>query len=294
LNRRARIGIIVVLAGIGLLAFGVIVLNGLVRTSMTPPPAPTALPVITEKIAAASHDVAMGTLMKAGDVKMIDVPVGLVPRNAIQDVAAVVGKITKDQLVAGEYVLTHNLADPTNIQHDLAFTLGDQMVLMAFPAEDLMSSLNILQRGDVVDILTTLTEEVPLTDANGNVVSTGQEQKTETRYFTFPALQRVGVTAIVVDVLDQQQNNSNPVTSASANVSADEPLPTPTPEPKNVRTKSYLLAVSPQDAMVLKNLIDAGGKFDFVLRNPTSTELWDLSPVMREYIVERYQLKLAK
>jgi hypothetical protein len=61
---------------------------------------------------------------------------------------------------------------------------------------------------------------------------------------------------------------------------------------RNVR--AYLLAVSPQDALVLKHLQDAGGNFDFVLRSPTSTELYELTPVISDYLNDRYQLEYEK
>ena len=62
-------------------------------------------------------------------------------------------KLVKVPLVSGEMLLDHHLADPTNISHDIGFVMSENMVLMAFPAGDLMSSLNVLQRGDIVDIL---------------------------------------------------------------------------------------------------------------------------------------------
>jgi pilus assembly protein CpaB len=51
-----------------------------------------------------------------------------------------------------------------------------------------------------------------------------------------------------------------------------------------------MLALAPQDALVLKHLKDTGAIFDLVLRAPTSTELFDLTPVTSQYISERYQL----
>jgi Flp pilus assembly protein CpaB len=291
LNKRLRTGIIVVLAGIAVIFIGVFVIGNFVRQSLTPPPPPTAIPMITEKIVVASHDLALGTLLKASDLTLLDVPIGLTPRDVVTDIENAVGRITKAQVVSGEMMLGHNLADPTNISHDLAYILGKDLVVMAFPANDLMSQINLLQRGDVVDIFASVEVDTPKDQTGLTDTTTGQQQDTK-KLFTFDALQRVGITAIIIDIIDQNATN---VTSASANVTAGStPVPTPTPEPSSVVTKAYLLALTPQDALVLKHLVDADGRFDIVLRDPTSTELFNLSPVMKEYLIDRYQLKVKQ
>jgi pilus assembly protein CpaB len=212
----------------------------------------------------------------------------------ITDVEQAIGRITKAQMVSGEMLLAHNLADPTNISHDLAFIIGKDLVVMAFPANDLMSQINLLQRGDVVDIFASVEVSIPKDQTGLGDTNTDQKQEDQNKLFTFAALQRVGVTAIVVDIIESGREGGN-VTSASGSVSADStPVPTPTPEPSAVIVKAYLLALRPQDALVLKHLIDADGRFDFVLRDPTSTELFSLSPVMQEYLIDQYQLKLKE
>jgi hypothetical protein len=107
--------------------------------------------------------------------------------------------------------------------------------------------------------------------------------------FTFDALQRVGVTAIVVDILNQ---NTNEGTLPGANVGQTATTAQATAQPKDIRVRGYLLALTPQDALVLKHLRDIGGKFDIVLRNPTSTVLYQLNPVLMEYIIDKYQLNV--
>ncbi len=295
MNKRLRTGIIIVLAGIVVIFVGVFVLGNFVRQSLAPPPPPTAIPVITESIAVASHDLALGALLKASDLQLMDIPVGLTPRDVITDIEMAVGRITKAQMVSGEMILAHNLADPTNISHDLAFVLGKDLVVMAFPANDLMSQINLLQRGDVVDLFTSVEVEQPKGQTGLGDTTTDQQQQAQKKLFTFDALQRVGVTAIIIDIIDNKGSSGGSVTSAAANVTANStPVPTPTPEPSSVVTKAYLLALTPQDALVLKHLIDSGGIFDFVLRDPTSTELYSLSPVMQEYLIDRYQLKVKE
>ena len=55
-----------------------------------------------------------------------------------------------------------------------------------------------------------------------------------------------------------------------------------------------LLALDPQDALVLKHLKDSGAIVDIVLRSPTSRQLFELEPVMPEYLVDRYKLEFER
>ena len=95
-------------------------------------------------------------------------------------------------------------------------------------------------------------------------------------------MQRVGVTALVLDVI-QQEN--------TANVDPTQNGQQPAPEPES-RIRAYLLALNPRDALILKHLKDTGAIFDIVLRSPTSTIQFDLTPVTEEYIIEFYGLEI--
>jgi hypothetical protein len=55
---------------------------------------------------------------------------------------------------------------------------------------------------------------------------------------------------------------------------------------------AILLALNPQDALVLKHLKDTGAIFDIVLRSPTSELQFDLTPVTEQYIIEFYGLEI--
>ena len=291
MNRRLRTGIIIAVVGIAMIAIGLFVLGRLVRDSLAPLPAPTPIPVTTEKVLITTHDIAIGSLLSADDVVQVDMPIELRPRDALKDVAEAVGRMVKVNLVANELVLGHHLADPTNASHDLAFVIGDNQVLVAFPSGDLMSGLGVLQPGDNVDILVSINQIVKVIPASGQT-TTGQEEQTISKLFTFDAMQRVVIQAIIADVVTEE--GTAPVAATVVKNASGTPVPTPTPNPGVRNVRAYLLAVSPQDALVLKHLRDAGGNFDIVLRSPTSTELFELSPVLSDYLNDRYQLEIEK
>jgi pilus assembly protein CpaB len=88
-----------------------------------------------------------------------------------------------------------------------------------------------------------------------------------------------------LDVVSTDQNQNTGVNLGDQNAQTAESR-------MNTKINSYLLALSPQDALVLKHLNDTGATFDFVIRAPTSTTQFDLTPVTAEYIVELYGLEI--
>jgi Flp pilus assembly protein CpaB len=280
LNRRVLIGILIAVVGVALIGLGILAINRVLRQSFTPPAQPTPIVEATTDIVITTHDMAVGTVLNREDVTMATVPVTLVPRDALQTIESALGKIITSHLIQGEMVLQHHLADPTNVSHDIGYIIGDDQVLMAFPASDLMSGLGVLQRGDTIDIFATMT--LAVTPTTTTPVIGGTQQEKVPQLFTFDAFQRIELTAIVADVVTQSNTN------------AAQGEAQPTPNPADVRVRAYLLALNPQDALVLKNMIDTGANFDFVLRSPTSTTLFDVSPVTEDYLVQRFKLQAPR
>jgi pilus assembly protein CpaB len=291
LNRRVRIGILIALLGVGLVLTGFVVLSNFIQQSLAPLPAPTAVPPITQDVVVAARDVALGTLLEQSDLTVAAVPVELIPRDRITSLDQVVGRIAKVQLTQGEMLLEHKLADPTNINRDLALIIGDDKVLFALPVTDLMTSLGILQRGDVVDLLVTLSQQVRVSDEERQQTFSTQGEASDlvTTQITYQAFQQLGISAVVADIQYEEQPQQ-----AVQLDPLGTPQPTPPPQPSQITVKALLLALDPQDALVLKQLKDLGGRFDLVLRSPTSTEIFDLTPVTSEYLIDKYELEILR
>jgi len=296
LSSRLRNGIIIAVAGILLVVLGIFLLSNLLGPSQAATQVETPEPTITQKVVVTTHDLPLGAILQEGDLRLADVPVGFVPRNAVSDIEQALGRFIKYQMVSGEMLLQHHLADPTNVSHDLAYILSEDHVLMAFPATDLMSRQGLIQRGDIVDIFVSLEVEVEIFESG--TFSAVEEEKI-LALFTFDALQRVSITAMVVEVVTTTQDgtttSSNTTTGAlPAGEGASEEVPPPTNAPTSVEIQAYLLALDPQDALILKYLRDAGGVFDFVVRSPISSIEFALDPVTEEFIRELYGLEILR
>jgi pilus assembly protein CpaB len=265
------IGIIIAVVGVGLIALGILAINAVLRQSFTPQPQATPVVEATTNIIITTHDMANGTVINREDIQLATVPVSLVPRDALDSIESALGKYVTTHLIQGEMVLQHHLADPTNISHDVGYIISEDQVLMAFPSTDLLSGLGVLQRGDTVDIFASMTVEVTPTVIT-TVPGTGtEEQQAITRLFTFDAFQQIQVTAVVAEVITDEQGQTH-----------------------QGRVLAYLFALAPQDALVLKHMRDTGAIFDFVLRSPTSTELFEVSPVTIDYLIQLFELRIPR
>lgn len=271
--------VFIIIAGLFLVSVGIFASYLLLMQFKPSTPTVTVDETIKASVVAVSRDLSLGDNIASGDVQLISVPVEILPRNAITKLDDAVGRITKVDLTQGELLLTSNLADPTNNNKDLSFILSEDHVLLAFPVDDLMSRESIVKRGDIIDIYATFEQEVK--QINENTITTDEVETPEKRTFTVDAFQKVGVTAMVLEIIPQENNNNLKV--------VENNQPTPAPQ---TNLKAYLLALDPQDALVLKHLKDIEAIFDIVVRAPTSTSQFNLSPVTAEYIIEFYGLEI--
>jgi pilus assembly protein CpaB len=271
--------------GIALALIGGIFVGSLFWGRTATAPTPTPPPPLTEDVVVVTHDISLGSVLSEGDMRVIEVPLGIRPRGALVEVDEGVGRMVKQNVVSGEMLMSQHLADPTNIHRDLAFILQDDEVLMAFPVVDLMGQLEMLGRGDNVDIFVTIEKVVrEFEESPTGIIATPEPVS---KLFTFDAFQRIKITATVVEITSTQQGDQ----AAQTINQQGTPVPTPTPSPQEKNTVALLLALDPQDALVLKHLKDTDAIFDFVLRSPTSNQLFELEPVTEDYLIDLYSLE---
>ena len=242
-----------------------------------PSSAPGSDDVVTAPVVVARNDVPMRTLLTDDVVVIRQVPPELMPVGAATMLEQVLGKINMSDLVMGEVVLTRRLADPAKKGVNILFTMSEDKIVIALPGDDLMSRAGLLRPGDKVDILYSL--EMEAASGNGLV--------------TFEALQNQEITAIVLpgsatEAVGGLGGIGGMVGSADVAESMGGEGGV-----NEVAGRVILLAVDPQDALVLKYLKDAGGILDFALRVPTNEQFMRTEPVTEDYLADRYRIEVS-
>ncbi len=223
-----------------------------------------------------THVVEPRQLLTAEDLEFKEVPISLMPEGAVLEFDQAIGKIALTTLYPGEVILSQRLLDPNVVSGDgrMAVVLSDNEFLVAFPIEDLMSRIDVLKPGDRVDLLFSL--DFPLEEGVASQLpgaptpapgTTGEEQPAE-QQVTFDLLQNVTIAAVVYE-----PSTDNRV----------RPAP-----------RALLFTVSPQDALVLKYVIDAGGVANVVLRAPTAEGLFKTEPVNIDYLINYYLIPVGR
>jgi pilus assembly protein CpaB len=214
------------------------------------------------QVVVAAQAVGVRSPLGEKDVTLRSVPVNIVPDGALRETKAAVGKVAMSDLVPGEVILQQRLADPNVVSSDgrTALTIAGDDLLIAFPAHDLLTKSGVVKPGDHVDLFFSL--RVP---ANRGLAGVSGASAAEDEQTTFSALSNITIPAFV----------AGKAPTSGGEIGAPE---------------AFLLLVSPQDALVLKYLKDAGGTFDTALRAPGAEQPADAEPVDVDYLIKRYSL----
>lgn len=225
-------------------------------------------------------------LLTADDLRLVEMPVELAPEGALPAVEEAVGRITLIELYPGEPVLLQRLLDPTVTLADgrTALALAENEVLMAFPADDLLTTLITLRPGDRVDLHLSLVfpmdPDLAAEPPAGQPAGAAEQQAEE--LVTFAVLQNVGVVALPGQVAEAAPAPPQP--GADALGAAAEQVVEPQPP------LAILFALAPQDALVLKHVMDRGAVQSIVLRAPGVDVEFELEPVHIEYLINRFNI----
>jgi len=223
-------------------------------------------------VVVATRAIEVRSLLTAEDLEVRELPVDTVPEGAVREVEGAEGMITLVDLYAGEVILAQRLLDPNVAAASgrLALVVAEEEVLMAFPAQDLMSRVGVLKPGDHVDLLFSL--DFPVNRGIATLLGPSETEegpagvgRGEEEQATFNLLQDVIIAAIVAGRA-------------------------PTGGSETGAPQAILLTVSPQDALILKYVKDAGGTPDIVLRAPGAERPFSVEPVDVDYVIHRYQI----
>jgi len=232
---------------------------------------PTAEPVspASRPVIAARQDIPARQIVPADAVEIRNLPLEEIPSGAIFRMEDAVGKFSLQEAKAGQPLLAQNLVSPQSgpgsaitSSVKLASLLPIDKIGMVLPASDLLSQSGDIDIGDRVDVLASM------------VVAGATEG--EAGQVTLMSLQNVPV----VKVIEETESGASQGQGGQA--------------PPRKKIGGLVLAVDPQDAVILKYFIDANAKVSMDVRPPKLTTVFVVLPVTINYIADKYGIQVPK
>jgi pilus assembly protein CpaB len=203
----------------------------------------------TMKLPVAARPIAPGAVISSEDLLLKDFPLDLVPVAAITETLVLENQIAATAIGQGETISSRQLAGDSAVQVSQQAPPGK--VIFAYPVADLLTSSNIVHDGDRIDLLITMP--ISSTDTGGSA--------------TFFTLQSIEVFRVLREAAPPAEEGQ-PAQAGPAT--------------------ALLLALSPEDAVIIKHVKDSGGVIDFVLRSIADDEPFEAPVIDKNEIIERY------
>jgi pilus assembly protein CpaB len=234
----------------------------------------------TQTVVVAKQSINERAVIRLADISTEERPLEKVPSGAVFKTDDAVGRIAARSVAAGQVLLAQNLVesfttanlgptDATTVTVNFNKALGEDLVAFALPVGDKLSKEGILLPGDHVDLLFS-------TDVIGAQEGTGGK-----------------VSIYAIQDLEILQITYQPPPDAKADEKADAKKESES-EPAPLVPKTLILAINPQDAVVLKYAIDTGSPLDLVLRGENNRRRFDVDAVYINTVSERYRFSSPK
>ncbi len=226
----------------------------------------------TQTVVVAKQLINERAVIRLADISTEERPIEEVPSGAVFKTEDAVGRIATRSMQPGQILLTQYLIEsfsPTGIEAADIITesvnfneaLGEDLVGFAFPVTDRLSQEGILLAGDHVDLLFS-TDVVGQQEGSGGKVS-------------IYAIQDVEILQVIYMPAPTEEG--------------DEKKPSEAVEEAPLVPKTLIMAMEPQDAVVLKYAIDTESPLDVVLRAADNERFFDVDAVHINTISERYR-----
>jgi Flp pilus assembly protein CpaB len=233
----------------------------------------------TQTVVVAKQPINERAVIRLADISTEERPLEKVPSGAVFKTDDAVGRIAARSIAAGQVLLAQNLVesftttglgptDTTTVTIDFNKALGEDLVAFALPVTDKLSKEGILLAGDHVDLLFTA-------DVTGAQEGTGGK-------VSIYAIQDLEILQIIY-----------PPPDAKADAKSDAKKEDQS-EPAALVPKTLIVAINPQDAVVLKFAIDTESPLDLVLRGENNRRRFDVDAVYINTVSERYRFSSPK
>ena len=225
----------------------------------------------TQTVVVAKQLINERAVIRLDDISTEERPIEEVPSGAVFKTADAVGRLANRPIPPGQVLLAQNLVEsfsstgiePTDIVTetvDFNEALGENRVAYALPATDRLSMEGILLPGDRVDLLFS-TDVVGEQEGAGGKVS-------------IYAIQDLEVLQIIYQ--------PPPATEKGKEGEPQPELPARVP-------KTLILAIEPQDSVVLKYAVDTQAPINLALRSVDNRRIFEVDAATINTIAERYR-----
>jgi Flp pilus assembly protein CpaB len=236
----------------------------------------------TQAVVVAKQTINERAVIRPGDISTEERPIADIPSGAIFKTDDAVGRIAVRSIPSGQVLLAQQLIEsfagspgieasdvPTDTVN-FSEALGDELVAFALPVGDKLSREGILLAGDRVDLLFS-------TDVVGQQEGTGGK-------VSIYAIQDLVVLQIIYQPQPEEKKEEESEAEKEASQSA-QPALVP---------KTLILAIQPQDSVVLKYALDSQSPIDLVLRARDNRRFFDVDSVHINTISERYRFNAPR
>jgi Flp pilus assembly protein CpaB len=239
--------------------------------------ASTAEEESTQTVVVAKQLINERAVIRLDDIGTEERAIEEVPSGAVFKTEDALGRITTRSIQPGQILLAQNLVESfstTGVEAAEIVTstvnfneaLGEELVAFALPASDRLAQEGILLAGDHIDLLFS-------TDVVGEEEGTGGK-------VAIYAIQDLEVLQVIYQPEPKAEGGEEKKAEEEA-----EPVLVP---------KTLIVALEPQDAVVLKYAIDTASKLDLVLRAQDNERTFEVDAVHINTISDRYRFSAPR
>jgi pilus assembly protein CpaB len=243
--------------------------------------APEEVQAPRQMVVVATSPIAAGSIVRVDWVALQ--PQDDIPSGAMMSVDEVVNHKAVNDIAANEVVLAEDI-ELEDMLPSVGLGIPEDKIAVALPADDILSGWGAVVPGDHVDVLFTVDVILETAMYPEEVVRV-EEGEVLQRLERDQSLDEVSV--LTLQNLEVLQIIEEPQVSVEEGQAGED-------QPASIPRRALVLAINPQDAVILKYLRDTAGIIDIALRSPENGTLFSTEPVNINYLVLRYGIVLPE
>lgn len=234
-----------------------------------------------QMVVVATSPIAAGSIVRVDWVALQ--PQDDIPSGAMMSVDEVVNHKAVNDIAANEVVLAEDI-ELEDMSPSVGLGIPEDKIAVALPADDILSGWGAVVPGDHVDVLFTVDVILETAMYPEEVVRV-EEGEVLQRLERDQSLDQVSV--LTLQNLEVLQIIEEPQVSVEEGQAGED-------QPASIPRRALVLAINPQDAVILKYLRDTAGIIDIALRSPENGTLFSTEPVNINYLILRYGIVLPE